>query len=276
MAVSTMIKANFHTHTKWCDGKDTAESMVLAAIERGFTDIGFSPHMAFPLAHEWELSPEEARSYVDEIRALREKYAGDINVWCGGEADYIRGFTDPDRSRYRHLGLDYLIGSVHTVISPDGRELHVDASPASLTEGLREIFGGDARLFVQSYFEQQREMLKYDFDVVAHPDLVRKFNLKHPYFDESASWYLEELEKTASAIAASGKIVEVNTGAISRGWLDDAYPSEPFRAMLRRCGVKFILSSDSHAASTIDCAFDRFGDAEVFERYPRSAFPYAN
>jgi histidinol-phosphatase (PHP family) len=270
------MRANFHTHTVWCDGKDTAESVVKAAIDKNFTAIGFSSHMAFPLANDWDLSEEDASGYVEEINALKLKYRDEIEIYLGGEADYIRGFTDPDRSRYRHLGLDYLIGSVHTVISPDGRELHVDASPASLTEGLREIFGGDARLFVQSYFEQQREMLKYDFDVVAHPDLVRKFNLKHPYFDESASWYLEELEKTASVIAASGKIVEVNTGAISRGWLDDAYPSEPFRAMLRRCGVKFILSSDSHAASTIDCAFDRFGDAEVFERYPRSAFPYAN
>ena len=270
------VKTNFHTHTRWCDGKDTAESMVLAAIGRGFTDIGFSPHMAFPLAHDWELSPADAGSYVGEIRALGEKYAGDIKVWCGGEADYIRGITDPDRSRYRHLGLDYLIGSVHTVISPDGRELHVDASPASLTDGLRDVFRGDSRLFVQSYFEQQREMLQYDFDVVGHPDLVRKFNLKHPYFDENASWYMEELEKTADAIAASGKIVEVNTGAISRGWLDDAYPSEPFRAMLRSRGVRFILSSDSHAASTVDCAFDRFGDAEKFERYPRPDFPAAD
>ena len=105
---------------------------------------------------------------------------------------------------------------------------------------------------------------RFDFDIVGHADLCRKFNAKHPYFDENAAWYLDELEKTADAIAGSGKLVEVNTGAISRGWLDDAYPSGVFRAMLRDLGVKFILSSDSHTAQTIDCGFERFADAEEY------------
>ena len=28
---------NFHTHTTYCDGKETAEQMVQAAIAKGFT-----------------------------------------------------------------------------------------------------------------------------------------------------------------------------------------------------------------------------------------------
>ena len=150
------------------------------------------------------------------------------------------------------------------MIAPDGGEVSVDSSPPLLTEGIRRHFLGDVEAFIRAYFEQQREMLGYDFDVLGHPDLVRKFNLKHPYFDENAPWYLEELEKTAQAVAKAGKIVEVNTGAISRGWLDDAYPSGVFRAMLRDLGVKFILSSDSHTAQTIDCGFERFADAEEY------------
>ena len=107
-------------------------------------------------------------------------------------------------------------------------------------------------------------LLSCDFDVVGHLDLVRKFNTRHPYFDETAPWYLAELDRTADAVSASEKIAEVNTGAISRGWLDDAYPSAAFRERLRARGVKFILSADAHAADAIDCAFDRFGDCEVF------------
>ncbi|MBQ5531396.1 MAG: histidinol phosphate phosphatase, partial [Kiritimatiellae bacterium] len=92
------------------------------------------------------------------------------------------------------------------------------------------------------------------------------FNAKHPYFDESAPWYLGELEATADAVAKTGRLVEVNTGGIARGWLDDAYPSPVFRAMLRERGARFILSSDAHSAQTIDCAFDRFVEEEKFER----------
>lgn len=40
------------------------------------------------------------------------------------------------------------------------------------------------------------------FDVAGHLDLVRKFNVRHPYFDESAPWYMEELVQTADAVAA--------------------------------------------------------------------------
>ena len=39
-----MIKANFHTHTTYCDGKNTPEEMVQAAIALGMTAIGFSGH----------------------------------------------------------------------------------------------------------------------------------------------------------------------------------------------------------------------------------------
>ena len=135
-----------------------------------------------------------------------------------------------------------------------------------LSDGIRGHFGGNAEAFVRAYFAAVRDSLAFDFDVVGHPDLVRKFNAKHPYFDESAGWYREELERTADALAASGKLVEVNTGAISRGWLDDAYPSLSFRALLRERGVKFILSSDAHSADGLDCAFDRFENEEAYER----------
>ena len=106
--------------------------------------------------------------------------------------------------------------------------------------------------------------------MIGHVDLVRKFNLKHPFFDVTARWYREELVKTADAVAASGKIVEVNTGAIARGWQEDAYPSVEMRSLLRERGVKFILSSDAHAPETLDFAFERFGSAEDYVAAPRT------
>lgn len=220
---------------------------------------------------DWVLTPEKAPRYADEIRALAEKYAGRIRVLCGVEADYVPGGAVPDRAAYAAIAPDYVIGSVHWVVADDGARVPVDHSPELLADGIRDHFGGETERLLRTYFRQQREMAaRFDFDVVGHPDLVRKFNVKHPYFDETASWYVEELARTADAIAASGKLVEVNTGAISRGWLDDAYPSPAFRALLRARGVRFILGADAHAADAIDCAFDRFADAEdyVTPRWP--------
>lgn len=39
-----MLKADFHTHTTYCDGKNTPAEMVKAAYDMGFTDFGISGH----------------------------------------------------------------------------------------------------------------------------------------------------------------------------------------------------------------------------------------
>lgn len=261
-------KANYHTHTKWCDGRDTPEAVILSAIAKDFDTIGFSSHAMLPEnVLDWVLTPEKAVAYSKEIRALAAKYAGQIRVLCGVEADFIPGGANPDKSTYASISPDYIIGSVHFVAAPDGAIVCVDNTPAELSSGIRDHFGGSAENYIRAYFAQVREMVtRFNFDIVGHLDLVRKFNVRHPYFDEGAPWYIEELEKTADAVSASGKIAEVNTGAISRGWLDDAYPSSAFRAMLRSRGVRFVLSSDAHSADAIDCAFDRFGESEEYVR----------
>ena len=263
-------RANFHTHTTWCDGKDTPEAMILSAIAKGFDAIGFSSHAMLPEnVLDWVLTPDKAVAYSKEIRSLAAKYADRIMVLCGVEADYIPGGANPDRTTYAAISPDYIIGSVHFVAAEDGAWVCVDESPQSLVDGICDHFGGSVEAYIRAYFRQVREMVsRFDFDIVGHLDLVRKFNVKAPYFDESAPWYLEELSATAQAVAASGKIAEVNTGAISRGWLDDAYPSPGFRRLLRGRGVRFILSADAHSADAIDCAFDRFGESEEFVRQP--------
>ena len=200
---------------------------------------------------------------------MAEKYSDRLDILCGVEADYIPGMAVPDRSQYVSIAPDYVIGSIHYVVK-DGERLPVDHRPELLRKAIDGPFGGDAKAFVCKYFAQQRDMAeRYDFDIIGHPDLVRKFNGILKLFDEKDDWYLEELEQTADVFASSGKIVEVNTGAISRGWMDDAYPSAAFRTLLRRRGVRFILSSDAHAAESIDCAFDRFGAAEAYVSSPK-------
>ena len=263
------MKTNFHTHTTWCDGRDDPETVVRSAIERGFAAIGFSSHSSYPDDSACTVPAAKLADYFAEIRSLAAKYRDRIEILCGVEADYIPGSTDPDRARYAAFAPDYIIGSIHYVIAPDGERVPVDHSPPLLKEGVAAHFGGDAERYIRAYFAQEREMVRrFEFDVVGHPDLCRKFNVKHPYFDENAAWYRDELAQVADAIAKSGKLVEVNTGAISRGWMDDAYPSSAFRALLRERGVKFILSSDSHASDTLDCAFDRFGAAEDYVEMP--------
>ena len=38
------MKANYHTHTVFCDGRNTPEELVQEAIRLGCPEIGFSGH----------------------------------------------------------------------------------------------------------------------------------------------------------------------------------------------------------------------------------------
>ena len=95
--------ANFHTHTTYCDGKNTPEEIVRADIDKGFSSIGFSGHgyTAFDLRY----CMKNTDGYIKEITALKEKYKKDIQIWLGVEED---AFYPTDRSRF-----DYIIGSSH-------------------------------------------------------------------------------------------------------------------------------------------------------------------
>lgn len=273
--------ATFHTHSTWCDGANSVEEMIVGAIERKFDAIGFTSHAMFPYYEDWSLGPKAAKEYVACVRAAAAKYAKYIKVYCGLETDYLPGVTTPEKSRYAEYGLDYIIGSLHWVASetalnpscprPLAGELlfpayvSVDHTPQILADGLRDYFGGSARALITAYHEQLREMVtRFDFDILAHPDLYRKYNVRHPFFDETEPWYRAELVKSADVIAASGKLVEVNTGAIGRGWRDDAYPSDEFRALLRERGVKFVLNSDSHSVDSLDAGFAKYATAEAY------------
>ena len=38
------IRSNVHTHTTFCDGKNSVEEMARAAIDLGFVSLGYSIH----------------------------------------------------------------------------------------------------------------------------------------------------------------------------------------------------------------------------------------
>ena len=66
-------KINFHTHSSFCDGKNTPEELIHSAIEKGFSILGFSSHSIYPFAEKWHISPNEHYHYVEHIKQLMQK-----------------------------------------------------------------------------------------------------------------------------------------------------------------------------------------------------------
>lgn len=137
---------NFHTHTTYCDGKNTAEEMILVAINQGFTVLGFSGHSHTSIDPSYCMTTDETRRYINELKALREKYADKIRIYIGLEADLYTDETDLSE-------FDYTIGSVHYVKAGDVY-VPVDESPAQhQIDYVNKYFGGSFISFSQAYYE---------------------------------------------------------------------------------------------------------------------------
>lgn len=256
MNCNEYIKSNLHTHSTFCDGKNTPEENVIAAIQKGFKVLGFTSHSMYPFWTESNMQPENFNSYCEEIHRLQKKYEGQITIRLGFEADFIPGVTLPKHENYSEFKPDYLIGSVHYIFQRDGI-FGVDNTPEIWAEGAKKFYGGDMKALIGDYFALQKEMLsRGNFELLGHPDLVRKFNEKFPLFDEEAGWYKDYLKDMANAVAKWGGATEINTGAISRLWLKKPYPSEYFLEKLHESGVPVAITADAHSADNLDCAFD--------------------
>ena len=62
-----MIKSNFHTHSTFCDGKNTPEEMVEVAIEKKIDILGFSSHSMYPFSSDWHIPSNSHEEYIREI-----------------------------------------------------------------------------------------------------------------------------------------------------------------------------------------------------------------
>ena len=250
------IKSNLHTHSTFCDGKNTPEENVISAIQKGLKVLGFTSHSMYPFWSDTYMQPENFASYCEEIHRLQKKYEAEIKIRLAFEADFIPGVSVPRHENYSAFNPDYLIGSIHFIFQRDG-VFAVDNNPETLQEGAKKYYNGDFKGLIGDYFAIQKEMLeKGDFEILGHPDLVRKFNEKFPLFDENENWYKEYLKDFAKALSKKGIASEINTGAISRGWLTKPYPSEYFLSLLHEAKVPIALNADAHSAENLDCAFD--------------------
>lgn len=243
-----MIREDFHVHTTWCDGKDTPETIVEAALAKGMIRLGFSGHSHTPHDESYCMSYEDTARYRQEIASLQEKYRGRISIFCGIELDY---FSDQ-----RAEDFDYAIGSVHYIKVGDDY-VPVDEKPTYLVEAAQRYFDGDMYSLIELYYRQEGDVIvRTKADLIGHFDLITKFNEGGKLFDENDPRYVAAACAACDSLLRTGVPFEVNTGAISRGWRTRPYPAPFILKQIAENGGKVVLSSDSHTAKTLCGHFD--------------------
>lgn len=241
------IKQDFHMHTTFCDGKDTAEQMVLSAIEKGLERVGVCIHSILP---DYKFtSIERELAFKKTVANLKEKYKDKIKVYCGLERDY---YTD----EITDGNFDYVIGAVHILVA-NGKRFLVDSTKKDFIDGVNEGFGGDPYAYIEEYYRCVGEVVeKTKCDFIAHVDLVSKFNKDNDLFDENHPRYVNAYQSAIDKLVKYNIPFEINMGAISRGYRQEPYPLPTILEYIRKKGGKFILSSDSHTKENVAFMYD--------------------
>ena len=245
-----MIVQNLHTHTCFCDGKNTPEEMVLGAISLGCRSLGFSGHAPLPVGGEgWAMNPDQVPRYRREVLDLREKYAGQLDIYLGLEQDID---SPPAQGHW-----DYLIGSVHN-LTVEGTCFSVDDSATVLRNAVLRYFDGDPLALAEAYYRKVSQVAEVTgCQIVGHFDLLTKFNEDGTFFNEESPRYRKAALSALDALSGQGLVFEINTGAISRGYRTTPYPAPFLLRELSRRGESICITSDSHSADTILYGFSQ-------------------
>ncbi len=238
-----------HCHTIFCDGKNTPEEMVRAAVKKGLKRIGFSGHAPMSYETDYAMTLAQTAEYAATVRALGEKYADDIEVLCGIEQDL---YSLPMSETF-----DYLIGSVHSIKVGDVY-YPVDDSAEALAQCCRDGFGGDAYAMCEAYYAEVAQLADMKPDIVGHVDLVTKFTEMSPMFDPNHPRYLAAAFEAIDALLPTGAVFEINTGAISRGYRSTPYPAPTLLDYIKQKGGRLQLTGDAHTAETLCYAFENW------------------
>lgn len=253
-----MMLANYHTHTRLCDGVGEPEEYVKAAVKKGFEALGFSAHAPLPKPSEWTLQKNEITGYISEINRLKRAYQDSITVYLGLEVDYIPNRMGPASEEITQLDIDYSIGSVHTFEDPvSGNYYGIDGPLEEYEQVFKGIYRENMEELVRSYYGRMRELIAGDrLDVVGHFDLVKLRNTGEYSYSETDSWYRDEVFATLEELSATGGILEVNTGGMTRGKVETFYPSDWIVKEAYEKNIPVTISSDAHRPDDLDAYFE--------------------
>lgn len=222
---------NYHTHTKRCGhAKGTDEEYVIAAIEGGFDELGFSDHapMLFPknlnYYSTYRIKPWDAQDYTQSIKELKEKYRDKILIHCGFELEYYPNLFKDEVEYLKSIGAEYFILGQHFTLD----EYQNGAFYCGHETDSHEIF--------EQYLKQCIEGLETEkFTYLAHPDLIN--------FTGDRDYYAEKMQKFCKRLKELGYPIEFNLLGFEE---KRQYPNETFWRIAAEEKNRVIIGVDAH------------------------------
>lgn len=224
---------NYHTHTTRCHHATCGvRECIESAVEAGYAKLGFSDHSPMPFKTPgydsgFRMALDDAPGYFAEIAALREEFAGVIEISAGLEVEcYEENFGD-FLEFIRRFPLDYAILGQHFI----GREEDHDSS-----FNPKDPVGGYDRYVERVIVAAESGFFSY----VAHPDVFRT-DYSDPLIRGKAGAMLTRLKEL-------GLPIEINRLGLVTG---RHYPCEDFFRLAADIGSDVVIGIDAHDAASI-------------------------
>ncbi len=238
------MKIDLHMHTPRCGhAQGQPFEYVEAARRSGLDTIAFTDHLALPDGYDphgaYAMRPEELDAYVADIQEIAAA-SRSPRVLLGIEADWVPSHVAETARTIASQPFDVVLGSVHFL------DDWAFDDPDHIEEwSLRDVAGA-----WDEYFETLVQAASSGlFDVMAHPDLVKKFGHVPP--GDMTALY----EDVAAALADAGVAVEVSSAGLRKPCAE-IYPSEALLAAFRRAGVPVTTASDAHTPAEVGAGLD--------------------
>ena len=239
--------------------QDALEDVVLEYIAQGFTWVCLTEHM--PCQTEQHMPPEERAEgltaaefnaridrYFDEARALKTKYAGDIELLVGFETEAYTGYQDEVSALIDRHQPDMIVGSVHHM-----HDILFDAASDDYAQAVER--SGSIEQFYCDYFDKQLELIEcFKPPVVGHFDLVR---LHDP--DYRARFEVPSIRDRAfrnlSRIKELGLILDLNMRSLKKS-ATEPYITESLMTFAIEQDIAMAPGDDSHGVADVGLNYD--------------------
>lgn len=255
-----------HTHSNFShDGVPSAETMVQAAIQRGFKYLAITDHcdkdcVALP-GFDW-VRQIDLESRKEEMTRLKQKYSD--KIYLADSLEY--GYAQEANSLYldveKTYPTDYVINSVHIV---EGVDVY-----------FREFFEERTKQYAYTaYLKAMRESVDapYDYDAIGHLGYIARCST-YPDKRLLYSDFQDIIDDILKAIIAKGKALEVNTS--SKGTKCDLFHDTTIIKRYRELGGELLtLGSDAHEPSRLSADFKE-AEAAIVSSGFKYVFVYKN
>jgi len=216
-----------------------------AALLLGLEEIGMSDHSPMPGDYDkaWRMDRSELAGYLHEVAEARAAFDGRLRIKTGLEADYHPGTEDYVKAMIDAHEWDYIIGSVHYIgdwgfDNPDDMSRWQSCDVEDAYCDYYELVAASAASGM--------------FDIIGHPDLIKKFGHRPP-LDSRRVHDAEEAMLTA--IQKADAALEISSAGLRKP-VGEVYPHARIIARAAEINIPVAFGSDAHAPGEVGHAMD--------------------